>query len=266
MTRSRLPDKPIVTHRANPRGRDFVVGDVHGHFDTPEHARDALAFDPERDRLFSVGDLIDRGPRSADALEWLRSGRILAVRGNHEQMMIDALERGRLRLTGYTALWYDNGGEWFGGDPDFDDDDDEPIVRGVNYQPHLQDWLDAMANVPSLRRVETTAGAVGIVHTLPDGHADWRARDEAVTEGARRAAQTQYPGVAFVPTDIAVAPGRNRTLAARRVRPPAGNHRNRPRHRGTQPGGTPALDPPPRGLYRHRSARRRVRPPHDRPD
>ena len=42
----------------------------------------------------------------------------------------------------------------------------------------------------------------GIVHTLSDGHSDWRAREEAMTEGARRAAQTQYPGVAFVPTDI----------------------------------------------------------------
>ena len=41
------PDHAIVHHEANPvGGRDFVVGDVHGHFDTLEHALDALAFDP----------------------------------------------------------------------------------------------------------------------------------------------------------------------------------------------------------------------------
>lgn len=74
---------------ANARGRDFIVGDIHGCLDELiallAHAR----FNPKRDRVFSVGDLIDRGPRSADALELLEKPWFFAVRGNHEQMLLD---------------------------------------------------------------------------------------------------------------------------------------------------------------------------------
>ena len=48
----------------NARGRDFVVGDVHGHFDTLERLLEAVDFDASADRLFSVGDLVNRGPAS----------------------------------------------------------------------------------------------------------------------------------------------------------------------------------------------------------
>ena len=111
------PDEGVVVHPANRGGRDFVAGDIHGHFGTVEQALDALAFDPSQDRLFSVGDLVDRGPRSADALEWVRAGRIHAVRGNHELLLVNtlALEGGQLRKSGYAAQWFDNGGGGSGG-------------------------------------------------------------------------------------------------------------------------------------------------------
>ena len=48
---------------ANGSGRDFVVGDVHGHFATLERALETLRYDPNQDRLVSLGDLIDHGPR-----------------------------------------------------------------------------------------------------------------------------------------------------------------------------------------------------------
>jgi serine/threonine protein phosphatase 1 len=48
----------------NTAGRDLIVGDIHGCFARLQVALDELGFDPERDRLFSVGDLVDRGPDS----------------------------------------------------------------------------------------------------------------------------------------------------------------------------------------------------------
>ena len=60
-------------------GRDWVVGDVHGCFRTLRDALLAIDFDDGRDRLFSVGDLIDRGPNSIKAVDWLESGRLSAV-------------------------------------------------------------------------------------------------------------------------------------------------------------------------------------------
>ena len=74
----------MVGHEANTRGRDPVAGSIRGHFDTLEHAVEQLAFDPHRGCLFSVGDLIDRGPRSQAAHDWIESTTIAPVRVKYE--------------------------------------------------------------------------------------------------------------------------------------------------------------------------------------
>ena len=53
-----------------------------------------IDYDPEHDRLFSLGDLIDYGTRSADAIEWMQNRFAGTVRGNHEHMMRDWLVLG----------------------------------------------------------------------------------------------------------------------------------------------------------------------------
>ncbi|ERJ17679.1 bis-tetraphosphatase protein [Salinisphaera shabanensis E1L3A] len=94
---------------ANTTGRDFVVGDIHGCFYMLDALLERLDFDRARDRLFSVGDLIDRGPDSERAAEFIDAPWFHAIRGNHEQMLLDAVdEGGQVR-----ALWRMNGGEWF---------------------------------------------------------------------------------------------------------------------------------------------------------
>ena len=72
---ARIHMPEILQHFArNTHGRDFVVGDIHGCFDLLQQALDEAAFNPDRDRLFSVGDLIDRGPQSPQVLLWLSAG------------------------------------------------------------------------------------------------------------------------------------------------------------------------------------------------
>ncbi len=73
---------------ANSSGRDFIVGDIHGTFSLLEDALASVGFDPEVDRVFSVGDLIDRGPESHRALEFLGKPWFRAIRGNHEDILI----------------------------------------------------------------------------------------------------------------------------------------------------------------------------------
>lgn len=80
-------------HRTDRRGRDFVVGDLHGHRVLLEDHLHVLAFDDRRDRLFSVGDLVDRGPDSPGTLALREEPGFHAVAGHHELMLLHHLGR-----------------------------------------------------------------------------------------------------------------------------------------------------------------------------
>lgn len=96
---------------ANLNGRDFVVGDLHGHRALLERALKHQGFDPRCDRVFSVGDLIDRGPESLASLELLAKPWFHAVLGNHELMLLHYLGAYRSRLHSRKAF-ADGGGQW----------------------------------------------------------------------------------------------------------------------------------------------------------
>ncbi|UVJ45897.1 metallophosphoesterase [Pseudomonas sp. LS1212] len=93
----------------NTAGRDIAVGDIHGHFTRLQDALDAAGFDASCDRLFSVGDLVDRGPESEQSLEWLDKPWFFAVQGNHEALAIAHVCGGYLDYSMYRA----SGGGWF---------------------------------------------------------------------------------------------------------------------------------------------------------
>ena len=152
----------------NPRGRDFVVGDVHGHFATLRQALKELEV-VEHDRVFSLGDLVDRGPDSWQAKSWIegkdRSARFdLVLRGNHEQMMLAALvegppsgPRGKSWRNEAWGLWEMNGGTWW---------------RPRRREDSATAWIDALKGLPFTARVDTQFGPVGLVHASPV-HIDW---------------------------------------------------------------------------------------------
>ncbi|UBU63650.1 metallophosphoesterase [Acidithiobacillus ferrooxidans] len=84
-----LQDNPLVIHHAsNPDGRDFVVGDLHGCRAMLDTMMTHVGFDPAKDRLFSVGDLVDRGPDSVGCLELLLEPWFFPVLGNHDAMLL----------------------------------------------------------------------------------------------------------------------------------------------------------------------------------
>ncbi len=82
----------IVRLPANRTGRDFVLGDLHGTTDLLRALMEQVAFDPDTDRLFSAGDLVDRGEDSPGGLALLLEPWVHAVIGNHEDMMLDFLK------------------------------------------------------------------------------------------------------------------------------------------------------------------------------
>lgn len=112
MSHSNGNDAPQVAHLVrrftrNTKGRDIAVGDIHGHFTKLGAALLAIDFSHEAgDRLFSVGDLVDRGPESLEALNFLTfvDG---AVAGNHEDMAV-RWPNGNMEARVYAS----NGGAW----------------------------------------------------------------------------------------------------------------------------------------------------------
>ena len=129
-----------VAMNAAVNGRDFVVGDVHGCFRTLEQLLARVAFESGRDRLFSVGDLVDRGPHSEVAIEWLVEGRFTAVTmGNHENALAAYL-LGRSQAV-YEPWWRDL----------IDD----------------QLWIAALRSMPLAITIETAHGEAGVIHAGP---------------------------------------------------------------------------------------------------
>jgi serine/threonine protein phosphatase 1 len=103
----------VQHHATNVRGRDFVVGDLHGCVDALRYLLRVITFDPDKDRLFSVGDLVDRGEHSEEALALLDKPWFFAVLGNHEDTLC-AVADGRVRR----QWWYGIGGVWAADLPD----------------------------------------------------------------------------------------------------------------------------------------------------
>lgn len=134
----------MIKHfKLNEKGRDFVVGDIHGCFEMLKQALFDINFDSKVDKLFSVGDLVDRGYKSEDCVKWIGEPWFNAVRGNHEQMAIDTFH-GDWDKENYIA----NGGAWFLG-----------LIKDEQ-----RCYVDAFESLPLIIDIETKNGLVGIVH------------------------------------------------------------------------------------------------------
>ncbi|HBO3836374.1 TPA: symmetrical bis(5'-nucleosyl)-tetraphosphatase [Pseudomonas aeruginosa] len=64
----------------------YAVGDLQGCLDPLKCLLERVAFDPTKDRLWLVGDLVNRGPQSLETLRFLYAMResVVSVLGNHD--------------------------------------------------------------------------------------------------------------------------------------------------------------------------------------
>ena len=147
----------------NHAGRDLVIGDVHGCFRTLDRALREIGFDSDCDRLFAVVDLVNRGPHSADVLEWVEERFAAVAKGNHEHW-VQSWFRAKLLNGRPQSL------RWLRAIPPY----------------HYQRWFDALDAMPLALAIQTRHGLVGVVHAEPP-HRVWsRALDllESGSDGA----------------------------------------------------------------------------------
>ncbi|MSQ52761.1 MAG: symmetrical bis(5'-nucleosyl)-tetraphosphatase [Betaproteobacteria bacterium] len=139
----------------------FAIGDVQGCFEELRELVDKIAFDPKRDRLWFVGDLVNRGPDSLAVLRYVRGlgDRAITVLGNHDLHLISV-------ATGFARLR---------------DDDTLSDVLKARDRDELIDWLRGLP----MMHVE---GDMALVHAglLPQWSLDKAATLAGEVEAALR--------------------------------------------------------------------------------
>lgn len=180
----------MKTYPLNTLGRDFVVGDLHGCYDLLMTALGCLNFDGSKDRLFSVGDLIDRGEKSAECLALLDEPWFFAIAGNHEIMFADMLESDDHKLH-----FLKSGGMWVL-------DADTSGFDGL--QGWHSHWSGRIKALPRALTIELQSGlTVGLVHAECN-ETDWsrlNENDEDVLWGRfriRHMIDTKISGISHV--------------------------------------------------------------------
>lgn len=131
-------------------------------------AMQRAGFNPETDRLFAVGDLIDRGEESARVARFLAQPYVYAVRGNHEDMLIQLHEGGAF--------------------PEFGPDHFMVVKNGLGWwrsvaRSKKQEILDAIRKLPIAIEVDTPRGTVGIVHAEVQPGLSWQEFLEHIEHG-----------------------------------------------------------------------------------
>jgi serine/threonine protein phosphatase 1 len=121
--------------------RLLAIGDIHGCLRALTTLLDLVAPQAD-DLLIALGDYVDRGPDSRGVLDRLialhDAGRLIALRGNHDVMMVDARD-------GHDLGWLEVGGELTLRSYDIEDSKIGKFFRGMGW---FGDPEDLLAKVP----------------------------------------------------------------------------------------------------------------------
>ncbi|MFT3911739.1 MAG: metallophosphoesterase [Ferruginibacter sp.] len=90
------------------KGRQMLMGDIHGELDALKTVLERSAFDFDNDLLIQVGDLCDRGHYSYEVVELLKTIKnCILIEGNHDQWIKSYM---RSDIRELDDMWMQQGG------------------------------------------------------------------------------------------------------------------------------------------------------------
>lgn len=84
----------------------ICISDVHGNFKT---LIKLLKKCPRNEEIIFLGDLVDRGPRSKQVIQFAIDNKIKCVKGNHDDLMVGSFQNKNLLGNSYQDIWVMNG-------------------------------------------------------------------------------------------------------------------------------------------------------------
>lgn len=87
----------------------YVIGDLQGCYDSFRYLLEKINFDQDTDRLWLVGDLVNRGPRSRKTLRYVKeldhAGAVVTVLGNHDLHLLALANGTRFSGSHFDSLY-----------------------------------------------------------------------------------------------------------------------------------------------------------------
>ncbi|MDO6706521.1 metallophosphoesterase [Photobacterium sp. 1_MG-2023] len=146
----------------------YFLSDPHGQYQLMLDVLEKIGFryphnGQVRDRLFILGDLIDRGPDSMAILAFVQNNpAVYAIQGNHEHMACRAF-----RNPDHQALWLMNGGRWH------EHCDPEALQASLRFAQAL----------PVCYTLQINGHQIGLIHAAVPSPFDWQYFTHCCDEG-----------------------------------------------------------------------------------
>lgn len=130
----------------------YVISDIHGHYNEFLKMLDLISFS-DKDKLYILGDIIDRGPCSIEMIKYVMGKEnLIMLMGNHEHMMLDYIN-GCYEYD--SSTWHSNGGH---------KTYDEFLYLSIEETQAISNWL---ANLPATLTITVNKQEYVLSHAFP---------------------------------------------------------------------------------------------------
>jgi serine/threonine protein phosphatase 1 len=117
--------------------KTYVIGDIHGCIETLKELYNRLEPDSI---VYSVGDLVDKGPNSLEVVDFCIENDIKVIMGNHEHLFLTNTRKYLSNDNINDGRWYN---EW-GGDRTIDSykNDKQKLLKHIKYIESLPNYVE----------------------------------------------------------------------------------------------------------------------------